>query len=674
MSEIKLNAGQQAAVDAILSGANVFLTGEGGTGKSAAIKRAVGLLRAKARRKTILCAPTGIAARNIHGSTIHSAFRFDLSPKVADALESVEPSKVVHEADTVIIDEIGMVRRDLMDAIALVVEKENEARSAAAEEDGEPRKPLQLVVVGDFSQLPPVVTKKDRPALVEHYGPGSADTGFYAFESDGWKAMGFRTCSLTEPMRQSDPEFVAMLNRARVGDASCLPYFNRLAGRGQAPSEAVSIVGSNKVALEANSARLRDLSGSERLFEAVVKGKFDSNDMAAPSMLVLKEGARVMCVANDRDGRYVNGSTGTVEGFDAVTANGTPGIAVRLDGGAVVEIGANEWENIEYRVVPDANGKKRLEAKVVGTFQQFPLKLAWAVTYHKSQGRTLGAVCIDPSTFAPGQLYVGLSRATSADGVWLTREIAPGDLVADEAVVRFYEGLGWEPPEPASGEEEPDLHPAAAETKAEEPRKPKAAKKITVARYSKEKPTEPGTLSEIQAELHDLLAAGGRTWVRVYELLARVSEERLYKPGYRSFSAWLKAEAKREGVSEGLLWHRKSAGDFYKSWALRNEGAPALEDGDGLSENNLNYVRKIAKVDEGRADELMREMVESGLSTNELRDEWRKVRPAKPAKEGAPAGPGREPVVMRISCSAPADDVVTALRAAGIEATVLGVE
>ncbi len=678
---LELNGGQRAAVDAIRSGANVFLTGEGGTGKSVAIGKAVNLLRHDGR-KTVLCAPTGIAAQNIHGATIHSVFRFDLAPKVADALEDAQPSRVVHEADTIIIDEIGMVRRDLMDAIARVVELENEAR----ERDPE-RKRLQLVVVGDFSQLPPVVTDKDKAALVAHYGKQSVGAGFYAFEADGWGLMGFKVCQLIEPMRQSDPTFVAMLNRARIGDASCLGYFNRLAGRPETPSAAVSIVARNKDAEAVNLSRLAGLKGKSERFSGTVAGEFRTGDMAAPETLELKVGARVICVANDKDGGYVNGSTGVVTNMHSTSAEGLPAVMVRLDGGNEVAVVRREWENVAYRVTDGtSDGRKHLEQVVLGTYTQFPLKLAWAITYHKSQGQTLDAVSINPDTFGPGMLYVGLSRATSAAGIWLTREVKPSNLKADEAVVRFYEkACGWTAPAPATGDEVPDL--TASPKPKEAAPKPKPGKKAKGTVISNSNSNKKSGLEEIQEELRELLGRGGRTWVRVYELISRVHREKLYKPRYKSFSAWLKAEAAREGVAESILWHRKSAGDFYAKWAEGRHDAPTLAAGEGLSEENLNLVRKIAKVAPERADELMGEMVGGGLSTKELRREWREVRatgegPATAApspeerdetREAARPSARASRSGLSVSC-ADADAfeaVLAALRAAGIEVLML---
>ena len=635
MVDIMLNAGQQAAVDAILSGGNVFVTGEGGTGKSVAIKKAVNLLRSRGR-KTVVCAPTGIAAQNIKGSTIHSAFRFDLAPKVADELDKIAPSKVIEAADVVVIDEIGMVRRDLMDAIAVVVERENDFRRSTN------KSPLQLVVVGDFSQLPPVVTEKDRPALVDFYGEETLHSNFYAFEADGWKRMRFKTCQLDEPMRQSDPSFVRMLNLARIGDSTCIPYFNSLV-RDDAHDEAISLVPTNRAAELTNAERLKSLDGEERRFEGIVSGKFKTSDMAAPSALVLKPGARCMCLANDKTAGYINGSTGSVEAFDVVDGEGRSCVKVRLDNGTSVLVHKNTWENIEYRVVTrKKNGaeKKVLEQEIVGTFEQYPLKLAWSITYHKSQGQTIENVVIDPSTFAPGQLYVGLSRATSAAGVWLTRPIEEPDLLADPKVVDFYREIGWNPPDAAKGDEKPVLSAKPArQTEADESGSKPTKNRTATEKESSEdekppsfRPIENLTLAEITEELHVLLKEH-RSWVRVYDLISHVHAEKLYRPDYRSFSAWLKAEAQREGVAESLLWHRKSAGDFYNKWAARQENAPSLAEGSRLSEENLNLVRKIYAKDPERGDELMREIVENGLSTKMLRHEWRNLRPKDVASE-----------------------------------------
>ena len=436
---MRFNERQTEAIEAIAEGdGNVFLTGGGGTGKSVVVGEAVRRLRDRGM-KVVVCAPTGVAAQNVHGSTIHRAFRFPIGPIVADRLDEVRPTQVVRKADVVLIDEIGMVRRDTMDAIARVVDRENSGRRGG-------RGPLRLVVVGDFFQLPPVVSGRDEPALRDQYGE-DADGGFYAFQADGWKDMGFHACVLDETMRQKDPGFTAALNQARRGDDACLPFLNRLASR-RPPRDAVRLVASNRSAEKVNDDRLKGLKGRTRTLEGATTGSFRPSDMAVPERLKLKRGARVMIVANDPDGRYVNGSTGVVERFGARTDDGGEAIEVSLDDGDTVAVPRNQWENIEYRV---EHG--RLVEEVIGTFSQFPLKPAWAITFHKSQGQTLEKAVVDPRTFADGQLYVGLSRVRSADGLSLTRRVTPVDLRVSHAVIDFYRSLGR--PAPAA-KPEPD--------------------------------------------------------------------------------------------------------------------------------------------------------------------------------------------------------------------------
>lgn len=423
---ITLNDGQRAAFDAIISGANVFLTGEGGTGKSVVLREAVAELKRRGHG-VVVCAYTGIAAQEVCGSTINSAFQFNFAPKVADVLRDVKVSKVVMEADTIIIDEVGMVRRDMMDAIVRVIEKANARR---------PKKkmPIQLVVVGDFSQLPPVVTDKDMQPLIDEYGEGA---GFYAFESAGWHRMNFHVCKLTEPMRQNDAEFVDMLNLARIGDPRCIDYFNSLIEKnGEAPQDAVRLVGTNRAADCINQRFLNSLPGDEAVYVGDVEDKFSKGDMSVPMELRLKVGARVILTAGDPGAGYVNGATGTVTKLHC-ESDGEPCIGVKLDDGRHVAVRKHTWQNIRY-IVRDTGTGKKLDEVVNGTYTQYPIKLAWAMTFHKSQGQTLDAVQITPDNFAAGQLYVGLSRATRPDGLWLTRPMREEDLICAESVKNFY--------------------------------------------------------------------------------------------------------------------------------------------------------------------------------------------------------------------------------------------
>lgn len=454
-SGIELNEGQRRAVNLILSGADVFLTGEGGTGKSLTLVAAVRQLRAHGR-EVVVCAPTGVAAQNIGGATIHRTLHLNFAPKVADQLLACQPTKVIHQADTLVVDEVGMVRRDLMDAIARIVRVENARRGEA---DGEDAEPLQVVLAGDFSQIPPVVTPDDRKLLNEEYGIGKgARSGFYAFESDGWEALHLQTVTLTDPMRQSDPTFVSMLNRARVGDASCIPYFNHLCEweRGDAPVEAVRLVGTNKKADAVNKERMAELPGRAKRFVGTVEGDFKPSAMSTPKSLSLKVGARVMILANDSEGGYVNGSMGVVSRLAAHEGDRT-GVGVTLDDGTDPIVVPKRWENIEYSLTKADDGSRKIGEDVIGTYVQMPLKPCWAVTYHKAQGKSLDRVIVDPMNFESGMLYVGLSRATTASGLWLTRRIRDSDLRANGSVVDFYVRCGWEAPGPADPLALPDL-------------------------------------------------------------------------------------------------------------------------------------------------------------------------------------------------------------------------
>lgn len=426
---IKLNEGQQAAVDAIIQGRNVFVTGAGGTGKSIVAHRAVERLE-DIGKEVLICAPTGIAAQHIHGSTIHSVFRFGFAPKVADELENCQPSDAVQAADVIVIDEIGMVRRDLMDAIARVVECERDRRKCRKHDKN---RPLQLVLIGDFAQLPPIVTDRDRPVLASQYRFQTDPACMYAFAAEGWFRMNLEVHVLTEIMRQNDHQFIGMLNLARFGDSACIDYFNQFS-RHKAPVDAVYLVARNKDAEELNTERLKRIKGRKKTFQGTVSGEYRPSDMASPIKLTLRIGARVILTASSPN-VYVNGSTGTVKGYTA------EGITVQLDDGNCVYVKPFTWENILYEVEEGADEKRHLVQKIVGTYTQYPIKLAWAITFHKSQGQTLSNVVINPATFGAGMLYVGLSRATSAGGLYLTSKINPNNLRADPAVVDFYRSI-----------------------------------------------------------------------------------------------------------------------------------------------------------------------------------------------------------------------------------------
>lgn len=451
---VVFTADQRRAVDAILDGKNVFLTGEGGTGKSFVLQHTIARLR-DSGKVVAVCAPTGIAALNVGGCTLHRTFGLPMGVVAdPDAFSSAKAAKVLHVVDTVVIDEVGMVRADMFDAVAAAIEHENWLRSLVKVPTGVrglvPRDPVQLVVVGDFFQLPPVVTQEDR-AVLEALRPGLAGKGFFAFETPRWADFSFESIVLREQKRQQDGStHVRMLNLARVGDPACLPFFNARAGI-EPPAEAVRLCTTNRAVNEVNQTKLAALDAEEFEFEAVVRGDASAigvNAVPVEEKLVLKVGARVMTVTNDnKDFRYVNGTLGTVEKIDPVSRT----VMVRPDPakpGQPVEpfaVRPHVWYITEYDT-DMADGRGTLCERELASFEQLPLRLAWAMTVHKSQGQTFESACIDPTPsevlgVTDGLMYVALSRLKSAEGTYLTSRIEPEWLAASDDVVAFYQGI-----------------------------------------------------------------------------------------------------------------------------------------------------------------------------------------------------------------------------------------
>ncbi|MEM5518879.1 AAA family ATPase [Henriciella sp. AS95] len=395
---------------------NLFLTGRAGTGKTTMLRRFL----AEAGENTVVLAPTGVAAMNAGGQTIHSFFKFPprlIEPTDVKRLRGVRLIKAI---ETMIIDEISMVRSDMLDAIDKSLQLNRGSKR--------PFGGVRMILSGDLHQLPPVARGPEAEILHERYG------GHYFFNAPGFKDAEFALLALKHVFRQEDPRFLALLGAMRQG--RLLPTDERLlqsvvSSRSavEASETHVVLTPNNANAFRINQARLEELPGKPHSLAAKIQGTFDEKSYPTEADLELKEGARVMLIKNDPEGRWVNGSLATVDSFKG------DNVRVELDG-HIYEIEPAAWEKYKYELDPET---KKVSREVVGTFKQVPLRLAYAVTIHKAQGLTLDKVFIDfdRGMFAHGQAYVAFSRARSLEGLEISRALRPRDLVMDRNAFAF---------------------------------------------------------------------------------------------------------------------------------------------------------------------------------------------------------------------------------------------
>ncbi len=423
---LELTAEFEYALDRFEAGQHLFVTGRAGTGKSTLLQ----LIRRTTQRKLAVVAPTGVAALNVRGQTIHSFFGWPGKLLTAGDMKRSKKRGLFERLETLIVDEVSMVRADMLDRI-------DEFLRLNRDRMDEPFGGIQVVLFGDLFQLPPVVASEGERSLFG--GEYALYESPHFFDAKVWSDGGdLELLELNRVFRQKARHFVRLLDAVREGhfDEDDLLDLNSrhldAASYGSAP--AITLTSTNRLADAINQRALIGVTGPQQRYVGTLEGNFDSRNLPTELMLSLKPGAQVMFVRNDTEKRYVNGTIGVVISAEPERVV----VHVEEDSRSEdVAVTQETWENIRYAV---DEGTGQITEQVTGSFQQYPLKLAWAITIHKSQGKTFERMQLDlgHGAFETGQTYVALSRCRTLEGIRLVQPLRARDILVDEHVGEWY--------------------------------------------------------------------------------------------------------------------------------------------------------------------------------------------------------------------------------------------